>query len=302
MSKKQKKSEVIKSFKIVIILLAATLMGALFYIYKMSDRSKDMIVSLREQKIQILKDLEKSKLFLDQAASNNVTLAKKLKSEHQKVSTLIRELKTKDITQSDIGIYQKGVDDIDSRIKVLLSEINHYKKKIDSTNAVLAKERSKNGALQTTNKTLLKKASEVTKVSNEVTKLYSEASKLYLYNLTTETFRLKSSGKQLETDKASRVDVIKVSFSIGENDVIKPSSKEFYIQIIDAKNNVIGAKKTIKFGNNVLDYSALLKTKYENKAVTVEELIPTSNLIEGLYTINVFDKSKLVLSSTFTLK
>lgn len=303
MSKKQKKNEIIKSFKIVIILLAATLMGSLFYIYKMSDRSKEMIVSLREQKATILKDLEKSKLFLDQASSTNSSLSQKLAAEHSKVSALISELKSKNVSQKDITVYQKGVDDIDSRIKVLLGEITQYKKQIDSTNAVLVKERSRNGALLTTNKTLVKKANEVAKVNTENNKqLYTEASKLYFYDLHTGTFRLKSSGKELQTDKASKVDVIKVSFSIGENTVIKPSNKEFYIQIIDIKNNIVGTKKTIKFGNDILDYSALLKTKYENKAMTLEELVPASNLNEGIYTVNVFDKSKLVLSSSLTLK
>ena len=287
MSQKTNENQTIKSFKIIIVLLTFTLIGSLFYIYKVSDRSKSMIISLREQKSIVLKDLEKSEMFLEQSMTGNTLLSKKLASEQLKIKKLIFDLKYKKVNEKTIIVYKKKADNVDDRIRLLFKEINLYKNKIDSTNIVLNNERTKIDTLTTSNKKL------VTKIN--------EASKLYFYNLQSISFKDKGSGKFTETNKASRVDLLKISFMIAESKLVKTSNKEFYVQIIDSKNNVIGLKNVQKFGNLELTYSTALKANYENKTIKIEGGIPVSNLLEGAYFINIFDKSKLILNSTFTL-
>lgn len=294
MSKKNKKKQNNNSFKIVIILLAITMLGSFFYMYKMSGKSKESIILLREQKSKLLSDLEKSELFLDQVLTSNKSLSKKLATEQVKIKNLIQDLKKKNINEKSIVVYQKSADGVDDRVKLLLGEINSYKKKIDSTNTVLQhtnivlkKEKTKNDTLTVSNKKLVKKI--------------TEASKLYFYDLKTASFKVRSSGKQIETDKASKADVLKISFMIAENDLVKSTTKDFFIQIIDFKNNVLGSKKTETFGKETLTYSTAIRVKYANKTVKVEEEIPVTNLEKGLFYVNVFDKTKIVLKTTFTL-
>lgn len=294
MSKKIKQGQDNSSFKIVIILLAFTMLGSFFYIYRMTDKSKAMIVSLREQRSNILEDLEKSQLFLDQVMTSNKSLSKKLSFEQAKIKKLILDLKKKNLNEKTIVVYQKSADAVDDRVKLLLNEINVYKKKIDSTNTVLnktnivlKKEKTKNDTLTVSNKKLVKKI--------------ADASKLNFYNLQTSTLKTRSSGKQIETNKAGKVDLLKISFIIAENDLAKPSDKEFFIQIIDSKNNVLGSKKVEKFGDQTLNYSTSIKVKYENKAINAETELPVSDLEKGFYYVNIFDKTQIVLKSTFTL-
>ena len=151
------KKQVTKSFKIIIVLLVLAMLGSLFYIYKMSDRSKRMIISLRQEKAMVLKDLEKSDLFLKQVITSNKALSKKLANEQLKIKKLIAELKTKTVTEKTIIVYKKNANNADERIKLLLNEINMYKNKIDSTNVVLGNERIKVDTLTTSNKQLVKK-------------------------------------------------------------------------------------------------------------------------------------------------
>ena len=287
MSKKTRK-QVNNSFKIIIILLTTSLLGSFFYIYKMSDRSKSMIISLREQKMEILTDLEKSEAFLNKTLTSNQSLSKKLLSEKAKVRKLIAEIKSKDVTEKTIIVYKKTANEVDGRVQLLTNEINEYKKKIDSTKIELSREKTKTDTLVKANKKL-------------ATKLTS-ASKLYYYNLQTSSLKIKSSGKSIETDKARRVDLLKISFMIAENEFAKPAKKDIYIQIIDTKNNVIGTKKTEKFGKDILTYSAYSNVKYESKTTRIEQEIPVTNLEEGTYFVNVFDKSKLVLKTSFVLE
>ena len=282
------KRQVTKSFKILIILLVFSMLGSLFYIYKMSDRSKKIIISLREEKAMVLKDLEKSDLFLQQVITSNKGLSKKLASEQLKIKKLIAELKTKSITEKNIIVYKQSASIADERIKLLLNEINMYKNKIDSTNVVLVKERIKVDTLTSSNKKLV----------NTIDK----AAKLYFYNLDFATFKDKGSGKQVETNKASRVNLIKISFMIAENNIVKAINKDFYIQIIDSKGNVVGLKNSIKMGAQELTYSGIIKASYKNKTIKVEGDIAVSDLVAGVYFINIFDQSKLVLNTSFNLK
>lgn len=288
MKKDNNKTQVTKSFKILIVLLVFSMLGSLFYIYKMSDRSKKIIISLREEKALVLKDLEKSELYLQQIMTTNKTLSKKLAAEQLEIKKLIAELKSKSVTENNIAGYKKSANNADARIKELLNEINNYKNKIDSTNVVLGNERIKVDTLTTSNKKL--------------TKTIDKAAKLYFYNLNYGTFKDKGEGKLVETTKSNRINLIKISFMIAENNLVKASNKDFYVQIIDSKANVVGLKNTLKIGAQELTYSAVLKTNYKNETTKVEGEIAVDNLTEGTYFINVFDKSKLILNTSFTLK
>ena len=280
-------NKTLKSFKIVIVVLAFTVTGSLFYIYKSTNRDRNTIISLRQEKSVVLKDLEKSELFLDQIMTTNKSLSDKLILEKEKVSKLIAELKNKPVTEKNIIVYKQNANNIDDRIKILLQEINVYKNRIDSTNVVLKTEKVKNDTLESSNKKLAKRV--------------IDASKLYFYNLQTSYFKVRSSGKQVETDKASRADLLKVSFMIAENDFAKNFKKVYYVQIIDPKNNIIGRKETRIFGKETLDYGAVVPIYYQNKTTKGETEINVKDLESGNYKINVFDKSKLILKSEFTL-
>jgi hypothetical protein len=96
--------------------------------------------------------------------------------------------------------------------------------------------------------------------------------------------------KQIETDKARRADVLKISFTIAENQIAKSGDKVYYVQV-DSKNNVLGDKKIIDFGADTLTYSFMTTVKYENKTVQVTENLPGKDFEKGTYFVNVLTKS-----------
>lgn len=298
MSKKVKKKSKISNnnFKIVILVLSISLLGSLFYIYKVSDHSKNVIVDLRKQnsayiseKELILKNLRKSQLMLEQTLAGKNSASKALISEKEKVKKLIEDIENSKADQNSIEILKRGADEADARILNLMKQLNQYKSKIDSTNSVLNRERKTIDTLKNANSKLNSKITEV-------------ASRLNYYGLNVESYKLKSSGIEAETDKASKVDFIKVMFTVGENSLAKATKKVFYAQIIDSKNNVVGDKKTEVLGQSTLTYSAIKTVDYANKSVKVEFNIPVHNLEKGAYFLNVFDKFKPILNTSFTLK
>ena len=68
-------------------------------------------------------------------------------------------------------------------------------------------------------------------ISKKKDELINYASKLSLSNFILRSFKVRNSGKEVETDKASRIDRIKFSFDINENILSKDGQKVLYMLI-----------------------------------------------------------------------
>ena len=282
--------------KAIVAILAILLLGSLGYMYKMSTDSQTAVTALKSEKESVLKDLAITKQSLDEAIASNTSISDELIAERDKVQQLMADLeKTKNTDASSIVKYKEQAENLKSKIASLMQQIDGLKKentslstRIDSTNTELKKAR-------TTNDTLVSK-------NDYLAKTVERGSKLSIVSLQTSAVKLKGSGKQVATDKASRADVLKISFTIAENQIAKSGDKSYYVQIIDSKNNVLGEKKTETFGEKTLTYSFISSVRYENKTVKVEKDLAVSNISEGTFFVNVFDKTELVAKSSFVLK
>ena len=114
---------------------------------------------------------------------------------------------------------------------------------------------------------------------------------LSVLNLKTGAYKLRSSGKQIETDKASRVDILKISFTIAENSIAKSGDRKYYVQVIDSKNNVMGESQTERFSDKTLTYSFIANVKYDNKTIDLVKNVYAEKLVKGTFFVNVFDKT-----------
>lgn len=292
---KENSSKSNSSLKAIIAVLALLLIGSLGYMYKLSTDNKETINVLETEKSAVMKDLEASKASLDEAIANNTSMSEELIAERDKVQKLMEEVEKSKGDAQSLAKYKAEAAKLREKVAALMKDVEVLKQensklttKIDSTNVVLADSRRVNDTLVSKNVYLAKTV--------------EKGSKLSVLNLQTTAVKQKSSGKQVETDKASRADVLKVSFMIAENQIAKSGDKTYYVQIIDSKNNVLGDKKTETFGDKTLTYSFISTVKYENKTVKVEKDLPVSNITEGTYFVYIFDKAELVSKSSFILK
>jgi cell division protein FtsB len=286
------------SLKVIIGILALLLLGSLFYIYKLTTETKNLETVVKTEKTEkenVLKDLQELKTTYDAAIAENTSMSDELIAEREKVVSLISQLEKSKGNVAELSKYRKQYEGLQTKMQSLMQEVDVLKKEnktlstnLDSTKVVL--EDTKNYT-----KTLVGQ-------NEELTKTVEKASKLIVSNLKTSAYKKRSSGKEIETEKASRADILKVSFTISENAVAKTGDKQYYVQVIDSKNNVLGDKATVTFGDNSLTYSFLTTVKYENKSVQVTENLPGKDFAKGTYFVNVFDKNELVSKTSFTLK
>jgi hypothetical protein len=285
------------SLKAVIAVLAVLLVGSLIYIFKVTSDVKTVQTELKStmtDKEVVMKDLQELKATYDAAISENTSMSDELIQERDKVVSLMADLNKSKGDVASMAKYKKQFFALQNNMKALMAENEGLKKenKIvtsqrDSTVVVLGESKKYNEALVGQNE--------------ELAKTVEKASKLTVLNMTGSAFKVRSSGKQIETDKASRADMLKVSFTIAANQVAKSGDKTYYVQVIDGKNNVLGDKKMVNFGDDTLTYSFMTTVKYENKTVQVTENLPGKDFAKGTYYVNVFDKNEIVSKTSFTL-
>jgi peptidoglycan hydrolase CwlO-like protein len=285
--------------KVVVVILALLLMGSLAYVYKLQQDKDAVDSSLSKtltEKEKFQEELESKIAEYDIAIADNTALKGELEEEQAKIMELLEKIKKSDGTVAELSKYKTQYVKLKREMDNLIAENNVLKennstltKNLDSTNVVLTNAKTANDTLVAKNQNL--------------SKTVEKAQRLSVLNLTTLAVKQKGSGKQINTDKASKADVLKIGFTIAENQVAKVGERTYYIQVIDSKNNVLGEKKTETFGATYLPYSFQKTIKYENKTVQVQEDLSVKNISAGNYFVNVFDKKgELVSKSSFQLR
>lgn len=284
-----------QSLKAVIAVLAILLVGSLVYIFKMSSDVETVqaeVVKVGSEKESVMKDLQDLKATYDAAIAENTSMSEELIQERDKVVNLMEDLKK---SNGDLSKYKSQVKTMQKHMSELMKE----NESLRSQNVTLTTQRDSTVTVLGEQK----KFNEVLVGQNEeLSKTVEKGAKLSILNLQTAAYKLRSSGKEIATDKASRADILKISFTIAENSIAKSGDKDYYVQVIDSKNNVLGEAKTVNFGSKELSYSFISSVKYENKTVQVSQDLPGKNFEKGVYSVNVFDKDQMVSSTNFTLK
>jgi hypothetical protein len=282
--------------KAAVVVLALLLLGSIAYIYKLSTDNKETVNALTTEKETLSEELKAKIAEYDVMIADNTALKDELQSEQAKMVELLEQVEKSKGDAAAMAKYKasyfklKGeMDNLIAENKLLKEENVTLTSSLDSTKVVLDD---------------AKKFNDTLLVQNEgLTKIVEKGSKLAVLNLKVLAVKERSSGKQIETDKAGRADKLKVSFLIAENQIAKTGNREYYVQIIDSKNNILGEKKTIPAGDKTLTYSFISTVKYENKTVQVNEEVSGKDFAAGTYFVNVFDKnSELVSKTSFNLR
>jgi uncharacterized protein (DUF3084 family) len=283
------------SLKMLIIVLSVLFALSLVYIYKLTtdvNSTEQKLTTTLSEKEQVMKDLTDLKTTYDAAIAENTSMSDELIAERDKVVALMEKLK---YSNGDVAKYKKQYLGLESKMKSLIAENETLKK----DNTVLKVQRDSTIVVLDESK----KTNQVLTGQNEdLSKTVEKGSKLAIVNLKTAAYIVRSSGKEIPTDKASRADILKVSFTIAENAIAKSGERKYYVQLIDSKNNVMGERQTERFSDKTLTYSYIANVKFDNKTVDMVQNVPAEKLVKGIFYVNVFDNGQLVSTTTFTLK
>ena len=287
--------------KATVVVLALLLLGSIGYILKITADNKKEVTELTTERQNLESDLEARIAELEVMSGENTALKSDIDAQKAEMEKLLEELKKSKGDAAAMARYKneyfrlkREMDNLVAENKLLKEQNIALTSSLDSTNVALNESRMFTDTLLVQN--------------DNLTRTVAKGSKLAVLNLNVLAVKERSSGRQIETDKASRADKLKISFVIAENQIAKSGDRMYYVQIIDSKNNILGDKQTVDMGMingeaMTLTYSFITTVKYENKTVQVNEEVPGENFEAGTYFVNVFnEKGENVSQTSFNLR
>ena len=286
-----------KTSKTPIIILALLLVGTLIYSFKMYQDSEATALLLKNEKIEVLKNLENMTSLYSETNADNELANEKLIEAQTRLDSLMKELKTSKLTVSALLKYKRKYFEMESEMEVLLEENATLKfqntlleTSLDSTQVQLSTQVASNTKLEAQNQRLSESVEAAKKLTVERLNAYGVIQR--------------RSGKLVPTTRASRVDNLRICYSVPSNVLTASGDKNYLVQVIDPNLNVIGSNTPVQFEDTILKYSYVSAFTYDNELLDVCDFVSAEegDYEKGVYTVNVFDQQTLVASSTFTLK
>lgn len=290
------KGNLIKNGVIVILVLLLSVGG--YYIYNLTLKNNALeneIVDVVTEKQSLLKKLQDLLVKYNDMVTTDENLNVSLSLEKEKVSDLITKLNN---TQNDLTILKeikKSYGLLIKSKKEITSAYNDLKSEKDD---VYLKQKSHNDSLQ-----LALRAKDSLILNEKRNQLQIKSTiKLSIDDLKVNALNEGDLGVLTVVDKASKASMLNVSFSLSENAISQKGIKNYYVQIINPKNVVIGERKMKKFGNNELIYSFYENVNYQARKLEVIKNITVKQLDKGTFKVIVYDDGNTVATTTFDLK
>lgn len=286
--------------KLIVIVLALLLVGALAYTFYNNSKHKELTDAIQEEKEEIEQNLDGMIVKYEDAIGQNTSMSKELAFERDRIIALrdsIKELKGINYNlirryRNEIAKLEENNRELFALNKTLTNKNILLTSNLDSARVHISRQNAVNDTLTMKNTTLAEKV--------------AIGSILKVNDIKILGMREKSSGKLVETERARNTDAFRINFTIGKNEISQQGERPVYIQIVDVTtgNTIAGVGElTLIDGKNVA-YSDTTTINYVNEAVDVVSLVEVDrDLIErGVYTVNIFTENRLAGVSQITLK
>lgn len=184
-----------------------------------------------------------------------------------------------------------------------------YVRQIDSLYVVNTELRDENDRIREDFHNEKQKNVELREEKRTLQKQVTEAAVLKAYNISASGIRQKGSSGEVETDKAHRVEKIKICFTLGENPLISAGKKNIYIRIARPDRQIVTIDTSSLYSFNhkgqVLQYSMKKEVDYQNKSseyctywAKKDDKQPA---LSGRYMVSIYTDEDLIGETSFVL-
>ena len=252
------------------------------------------LVGVTDEKEQVTNDLKELIVQYEDMKSDNDTVNQKLAEEQARIEGLLEELnKVKKSNRWQIHKYKK-------ELSTLRDIMKSYIYQIDSLNTMNISLRTENSSVTAENKRIANENQQLETLTENLSSTVEKAAVLRAINILPQG--LKRKGK--ETNKISKLEKIKVCFTLAENAVAESGPQYVYLQIVNPTGKVLsGAQNAVTFGEKTIQYSDKREIEYANKDLDICVFwAKTEELNKGEYKVNVISNGYVIGSSAFYLK
>jgi hypothetical protein len=259
----------ISTFSLAIVCLLSAI-----YFYKSEDSFKKF-----KEKAKAENQLKQNNLDEILRKYDSVNFISKLHNIETIVSPSFIETKFKNESFENLDLQS-----INKQIKLLKFSIENDKSQIDFLAKKIILDESTLGKLESL------KQPEVNKKVN----------KLSVLNITARGVKILSD--KLPKSKNKKIQEIRICFTVEGNELVKKGDKQFYIQVVNPKNQIISLENTfIELKDIKLIYSAKVDAAYNQKDIDVCTYVDLEKdkTIKGKYKINIYNEFSKIGTSIF---
>ncbi len=290
-----------RSNTILLILVVLLLISNVVLLWLWSQKSDQVVVTTEKlsavssEKDNVTNMLEDMLVQYDSLNTNNAQITTEMEAQRAQIEELMDKVKRGNY---DLGKAKKEA-------ATLRKIMQGYVVTIDSLNQV-------NQELMAENATTKQQLGEVTGQkqalearSAEQDAIIARGSVLTANTISAGAVFLRNNGKQVDTERSSKAEMIKSCFTLAENRVAAPGNKTLYMRVISPDGSVLpsGDGGTFRFEGGEGPYSAKRDVNYQGQPVDVCMFWTAPGKINGgQYIVQVFEGGGKTGETKFDLK
>lgn len=293
----------LKKYLNILLVTIAVLLGIIVFLLLRSNKSVEQKTIAVEENTSLKSELDHLMAEYEQTKAENQVYAAQLSDRDSVISANAAEIQKLISTQAD---YRK----IKRKLELLRGITQDYVSRIDSLVTINTQLRTENQEVKTQIHEERTKNTELSKSKQILESKVETASILKAYNLRATSAKTKNSGKETETDKASRADKINICFTLSENKIIEAGSKDIYVRIARPDGEILkessGDDYAFDAKDGKLQYSIKKAITYNNAAQDVclywIKKDQSSDAMKGKYNVTVYSDGVNIGTTSFELK
>ncbi len=282
-------------------LLGLLAIALVFFIVKNS--------SLKTDKEALEAEKEMQRLDFQAEVDSLMKVHNELKESYGELSL---ELAEKDsIIQADAVEIKKLLDSqwdynrIKKKVANLQAISQRYVRQMDSLYTINRELVAENERIREEFQAERRQNTNLTRQKEELTNKMNQAATMRISNYRAKAVRFKGSGKESDTDRASRAERIRIDFTVAANELIEPGTKLFYVRIADPKRAIIskgtGDEYSFKANGETLQFTEKVRVNYDGTETAVRAYYTKPDayeLMPGTYFIDVYEEGGKVIGQT----
>jgi predicted RNase H-like nuclease (RuvC/YqgF family) len=303
-NEKDKKSKTYLAILIGALLILNIGIGVNLY---MSNRKKNELAAkvdtITSQNTQLTTELQAAENEIKSLQEANQGLEGKLTERDEAIAQKITQIK---ILLSKGKLSASELQKAKSEIAALRNQIEDYKSQIEQLTQKNAELTTANDGLNQTLTAEQMKTAEQARTIDSKNRTIGIAKKLNAGSIIAMGVRERKmfGKKELETNKANKVEEIKVRFSIDKNEIADAGEKDIFIKIIGPDGAPIATKvQTTKVDGTETLYTEMKTVDYKNeKSEQVVYCKKQGAYRVGEYTVEIFAEGYRIGTTKFSLK
>lgn len=219
-------------------------------------------------------------------------LSNQLEEKDSTIMAYANEIKTLIRTKGQLSAAKQKI----KRLKVISMK---YVSAIDSLYTLNEILKNENDSVRRANRLISKRNQTLEKNNQVLTQRVYTASMLRLENLEIEGVYYRSSGREVVTSRASKIQNLTICYDVVENKVTEPGYKKLYLRIIGPEGNVLNGNNKIKElkleNDSLVEYTVEYGFDYVNESISECQLWTRGNVLtSGTYTFEFIQDQQLI--------